>query len=58
LPGRFDPVEQRHPDVEHGDVGVELDGLANGVASVAGFGDDAPVATILENLSQSLTQTV
>ena len=30
--------------------------LANGVAAVAGFGDDAPVAAVLENLSQTLTQ--
>jgi hypothetical protein len=56
LSRRFDTIEQWHPDVENRDVRIELDGLANGVAPVAGFGNDTPIATILENLSESLTQ--
>ena len=54
LARRLDAVQQRHADVEHGDVGLELEDLLDGVAAVAGLGDDFPVALLLEDLPQPL----
>src|SRR5262245_48224573 len=56
LPRGLDAVEQRHPDVENGHIGIELDSLAYRIASVARLRNHAPVTAILENLSQALTQ--
>ena len=54
LARRLDAVEQRHGDVDDGDVGLVLLRLPHGVPAVAGFGDDAPVGFLFEYLLQTL----
>ena len=54
-PGRLDPVEDRHRDVHHDDVGLELAGQAHGLAAVAGLGDHRH-AGVLERPADRLAQ--
>jgi hypothetical protein len=54
LPRRFDPIHQRHADVQDGDVRLRSQRLADGVAAVAGLGDDFPFGSLFENLAQPL----
>jgi hypothetical protein len=56
LPRGFDPIQERHADVEDGDVGLQFERFAHGIAAIASLGDNAPLAAILEDLAQTLPQ--
>ena len=49
----FDAVEERHADVEDGDVGLEFGGFFDGVAAVGGFGADFPAGTGFEQSAKA-----
>jgi hypothetical protein len=51
----FDAVKQRHADVEDGDVGFELCGFVDRVATVGSFGYDFPVGTRFEKRAKAGT---
>lgn len=55
LPCGFDAVEERHADVEDGDVRFELGGFVDGIAAVGGFGADLPAGARLEEGAQTGT---
>src|SRR6185369_5812910 len=50
----FDAVEQGHADVEHGNVGQQLQRLPHGFTTIADFAHDLPVALFFEDLPQAL----
>ena len=49
----FDAVEERHADVEDGDVGLEFGGFFDGVAAVGGFGADFPAGAGFEESAKA-----
>jgi hypothetical protein len=51
----FNTVEEGHADVEDGDVGLELGGFVDSLASVSGFGADLPAGARLEEGAQTGT---
>src|SRR5260370_12021857 len=48
----LDTVEERHADVEDGDVRLVLCGFIDGVAAVGGFGADLPTGPHLNTIPQ------
>ena len=52
LPGRFDPIELRHADIEHGDIGMAFRDKLNGLATVTGFGDDFEIGLLFQQQTQ------
>ena len=53
LASDFDTVEERHADVENGDVGFVFDGFFDGVAAVGSFGADLPARARLEKSAEA-----
>jgi hypothetical protein len=54
LPRGFNPVQQRHSDVEDGDVWLNRERFLDRLPAVARFGDHLPVRLLLQNLPQTL----
>jgi len=53
LASGFDAVEERHADVQDGNLGFVLGGLFDGVAAVGGFGADLPAGVRLEKSAEA-----
>jgi hypothetical protein len=56
LAGRFDAIEQRHRDIENGDVGLELGGEANCLPPIAGLANHLPARLFLQNLPEAISE--
>ena len=53
LASGFDAVQERHADVEDGDVGLVLGGFFDSVAAVGGFGAHLPAGARLEKSAEA-----
>jgi hypothetical protein len=53
LASGFDAVEERHADIEDGDVGLVLGGFFDGIAAIGGFGADLPAGARLEKSAEA-----
>jgi hypothetical protein len=53
MAGGFDAVEERHADVEDGDVRFVLRGFFDGVATVGGFGANLPAGSRFEESAEA-----
>jgi hypothetical protein len=53
LASGFDAVEERHADIQDGDLGFVFGGFFDGVAAIRGFGADLPTRARLEKSAEA-----
>jgi hypothetical protein len=55
LPSGFEPIQAGHPDVKDENVWLELDGLLDGFAAIAGFSANLPFRLSLQKRDQAFS---